>query len=294
MSNHLPLLKHLQQQTGQKLDAAQPRPVGGGDINQAFHLQAPGVDWFLKLNRAALEDMFQAEAAGLRELAAEQCLNTPAVVTAGSFQQHAYLVLDFIPLRGLDSAGHAALGHGLAALHRRQKDYFGWRRDNTIGATPQHNPRQTDWVIFWREQRLGKQLQFAAANGYGGKLQTQGEKLCERVDDFFHAHQPHPSLLHGDLWGGNAAMDAAGQPVIFDPACYYGDRETDIAMTELFGGFGREFYAAYQAEYPLERGYKTRKDLYNLYHILNHLNLFGGAYLSQAQHMISRLLAELG
>ena len=166
--------------------------------------------------------------------------------------------------------------------------------ENTIGSTPQHNNRHDDWVEFWRQERLGRQLQFAAGNGYGGVLQSQGEKLLERFQGFFQDYQPQASLLHGDLWGGNAAADGRGNPVMFDPACYFGDRETDIAMTELFGGFGAEFYAAYQAEYPLDAGYKVRKTLYNLYHILNHLNLFGRAYLAQANNMIEGLLAELG
>ena len=137
-------------------------------------------------------------------------------------------------------------------------------------------------------------MQLAAAQGYGGSLQKQGEKLSEKLAGLFHGYQPQASLLHGDLWGGNAAADQHANPVIYDPACYYGDREADIAMTELFGGFGAEFYAAYQAEWPLDAGYKVRKTLYNLYHILNHLNLFGRGYLGQADAMLARLLAELG
>ncbi len=169
----------------------------------------------------------------------------------------------------------------------------GYISGNTIGSTPQYNQRDNDWVHFWQQQRLGSQLQLAAANGYGGTLQTQGEQLLARLGEFFCDYRPQASLLHGDLWGGNAAADAKGQPVLFDPACYYGDREADIAMTELFGGFGSDFYAAYQAEFPLDAGYKTRKTLYNLYHIINHVNLFGSGYLSQANAMLGKLLAEL-
>jgi len=287
------LVRHLETQTGQYLQSPRFSCVGGGDINSAYRLQTANSDWFIKLNRADLAAMFSAEAAGLRELASIGTLRVPEVICFGEFQQHAYLVLEFIELGSLNSWSASLFGQQLARLHRQPQAYFGWPIDNTIGSTPQHNARHDDWVSFWRQQRLGAQLQFAAANGYGGSLQTQGEKLLERIGDFFSDYHPHPSLLHGDLWGGNAASDHQGQPVMFDPACYYGDREADMAMTELFGGFGRDFYDGYRGEYPLDAGYKTRKTLYNLYHILNHLNLFGHGYLSQANAMIGQLLAEL-
>jgi fructosamine-3-kinase len=287
------LISHLETQTGQSLHNHRLSSVGGGDINSAYRLQTANTDWFLKLNRASLAAMFAAEAAGLQELADIGPVRVPKVICFGEFQQHAYLLLEFIELGALDSRSASVFGQQLALLHQRPQAYFGWPIDNTIGSTPQYNTRHQDWVNFWREQRLGKQLQFAAANGYSGSLQTQGEKLLEKVGDFFSDYRPQPSLLHGDLWGGNAAADQHGQPIIFDPACYYGDRETDLAMTELFGGFSRDFYAAYQAEYPLDQGYQTRKTLYNLYHILNHLNLFGSGYLNQANRMIGQLLAEL-
>ncbi|HLF24376.1 MAG TPA: fructosamine kinase family protein, partial [Burkholderiales bacterium] len=134
-------------------------------------------------------------------------------------------------------------------------------------------------------------LDLAKRNGYAGKLQDAGEKLLARVAQFFAGYAPASSLLHGDLWSGNAAQDGAGAPVLFDPAVYYGDREADIAMTELFGGFSSSFYAAYRSTFPLDSGYTVRKNLYNLYHVLNHLNLFGGGYLRQAERMIDALLA---
>jgi fructosamine-3-kinase len=178
-------------------------------------------------------------------------------------------------------------------MHRATKQRFGWDRDNTIGSTPQHNAEHADWVTFWSEQRLGFQLDLAARNGYRGRLQKRGDLLRQQLGALLE-HSPVASLLHGDLWGGNIAYAADGQPVIFDPACYYGDREADLAMTELFGGFGGTFRAAYEEAWPLSPGYPVRKQLYNLYHIVNHLNLFGGGYLSQAESMIDRLLAELG
>ncbi|NOV28950.1 fructosamine kinase family protein [Methylomonas sp. ZR1] len=287
------LIDHLEAQTGQSLNNHRLSSVGGGDINSAYRLQAANIDWFIKLNRASLANMFVAEAAGLRELARIGEVRVPKVICFGECQQHAYLVLEFIELSSLHSRSASLFGEQLALLHQRPQAYFGWHIDNTIGSTQQHNARHDDWVSFWQQQRLGKQLQFAAANGYRGSLQTQGDKLLENIIAFFSDYRPHPSLLHGDLWGGNAASDKQGQPIIFDPACYYGDREADLAMTELFSGFSRDFYAAYQADYPLDPGYKTRKTLYNLYHILNHLNLFGSGYLNQANSMIAQLLAEL-
>ncbi len=145
---------------------------------------------------------------------------------------------------------------------------------------------------FWLTQRLGFQLQLAAAKGYSGRLQSQGERLLTELPALLAGHSP-PPLLHGDLWSGNYSVDACGAPVIFDPAIYYGDRETDIAMTELFGGFSPRFYQAYNEVYPLPEGYRLRKSLYNLYHVLNHLNLFGGGYMAQAEQLIGSLLREV-
>lgn len=294
MSAMQQLIEHLQQRTGQVLQSPCLNNVGGGDINQAYRLQASGVNWFVKVNQAELQEMFVAEAAGLEELAQTGAVRTPGVITCGSFQSQAYLVLEYIELQSLRGQGQAKFGQQLAQLHRIPQKSFGWQRDNTIGSTAQSNKLCNDWVVFWQEQRLGKQLEFAANNGYTGALQVKGEKLLERLAEFFGGHQPQASLLHGDLWGGNVAADEQGRPVMFDPACYYGDREVDIAMTELFGGFAKDFYAVYQAEFPLDSGYQIRKSLYNLYHILNHLNLFGRAYLGQACGMIESLLAELG
>lgn len=286
------LLQQLQETTGQTLRNPRISSVGGGDINVAYRLQSDNVDWFIKTNRASLATMFAAEAAGLRELAALNEVRVPKVIEHGQCGGQAYLVLEYIALTGLHGNSARLFGAQLARLHRKAQPYFGWPIDNTIGSTPQYNQRHDDWVTFWQTQRLGKQLEFAAGNGYTGSLQRKGEKLLEKIPVFFTDYRPQPSLLHGDLWGGNASADHKGNPVMYDPACYYGDREADIAMTELFGGFGADFYAAYQAEYALDAGYKTRKTLYNLYHILNHLNLFGGGYRHQAENMMDRLLAE--
>jgi protein-ribulosamine 3-kinase len=286
--------EHIEAATGQAFTVLSSQAVGGGDINSAFRLQGRDRSYFVKLNRAGLAAMFEAEFEGLKELASTQALRVPTAITAGSTTDHAFLVLENIEFGSSNRASERLLGQQLARLHAVKQPYFGWRRDNTIGSTRQPNGQYRDWPGFWREQRLGFQLQLAAANGHGGRLQTSGERLLGDLDALFDGYAPEPSLLHGDLWAGNAAVDKQGLPVIFDPACYYGDREADLAMTELFGGFGRDFYAAYRDTWPLDDGYRVRKTLYNLYHILNHLNLFGGGYLRQAESMMALLQAEAG
>jgi fructosamine-3-kinase len=249
--------------------------------------------YFVKVNRADLLSMFEAEAAGLGEMAATRTIRVPSPLCTGIAGSQAYIVMEDVPMGGCAGGGAARAGRQLAAMHRTTRPGFGWDRDNTIGSTPQPNSPDPDWVAFWRERRLGFQLGLAARKGYGGRLQSLGERLLADFPALID-HAPRPSLLHGDLWGGNLGFDRQGEPVIFDPAVYYGDREADLAMTELFGGFGGDFYAAYDEAWPLDRGYRVRRTLYNLYHILNHLNLFGGGYLGQAQGMMERLLAENG
>ena len=267
-------------------------PVGGGCIHSAYCIDGDDKSYFVKLNSAECASMFEAEAQALQEMAATQTVKVPQPVCQGTAEGAAYLVLEWLPLRSCHAAGDRILGRRLADMHRIEQPYYGWTQDNFIGSTPQRNDHANDWTEFWQTQRLGYQLELAAEQGHGGRLQSDGARLCDRLDHFFGSYSPQPSLLHGDLWGGNHAMGESGEPILFDPACYYGDREADLAMTELFGGFGADFYAAYNESYPLDPGYSTRKTLYNLYHVLNHLNLFGGSYLSQAESMIQRLLAE--
>ena len=255
-------------------------PVSGGCIHRCYRAQRDGRAVFLKLNEARFADAFAAEADGLAALRAAGC-RAPEPIALGSAGANAYLVLEFLELRS--HGDFAALGTMLAALHRRQAERFGWARDNYIGSTPQPNRWCESWSMFWREQRLEPQLALAAKNGYRLDVPPMGKLLA--------GHAPAPSLLHGDLWSGNAGFLADGAPVLFDPAVYYGDREADLAMTELFGGFAPQFYAAYNAAWPLAPGYEQRKHLYNLYHLLNHLNLFGGGYLAQVRAGL-RLLAR--
>ncbi len=276
-------------QAGRPFHATRAEEAGGGCINRALVLTGNGETYFVKLNSAHLQDMFEAEAAGLNEILATHSLRAPRPVCTGRAGSEAFLVLEHLELGGHGS--EAALGRGLAAMHRTSHEQFGWERDNTIGSTPQINNRETDWVTFYREQRLRYQLERAVDNGER-RLQREGETLLAALPSFFTDYRPQPSLLHGDLWGGNRGALPDGTPVIFDPAVYYGDREADLAMTELFGGFGAGFYAAYHEAWPLDPGYKVRRDLYNLYHVLNHFNLFGGGYAGQALRMMQSLLAE--
>jgi len=268
-------------------------PVGGGCINRGFGLRTDAGELFVKLNSAGKLAMFEAEAAGLEEIAASKTVRVPQPICAGSDGARSWLVLEFLRI-GRAGPAMGRLGEQLAAMHRTTRSRFGWKRDNTIGSTPQVNTEHSDWISFWRAQRIGYQLRLAQSNGHGGALQRDGERLLERLPAFFDSYMPVPSLLHGDLWGGNAAALEGGEPVIFDPAVYYGDREADLAMTELFSGFSPAFHSAYRSAWPLDAGYSTRRDLHNLYHVLNHLNLFGGSYLRQSQEMIARLLAEVG
>jgi protein-ribulosamine 3-kinase len=279
---------------GRRFDDAPEKAVGGGSINECYRWSGADGPVFVKVAVPGRAVMLEAEADGLDALANARVVRVPRVLAHGVADGHAFLALEWIDFGGTTARSEALLGEQLAALHRITASQFGWRRDNTIGSTEQCNDRDTDWPRFFATQRLGFQLELAERNGYGGRLTERGRRLCGVLGGLFPGHRPHPSLLHGDLWSGNHGADAAGAPVIFDPAVYFGDREADIAMTQLFGGFGAAFYAAYDAVWPLPAGAGERTELYNLYHVLNHMNLFGGGYRRQAEAMIDRLLALVG
>lgn len=265
-------------------------PQAGGDINRAFRLQLGDRCFFVKTNRAGLLPMFEAERIGLDAIAATKTIRVPEVYLTGCQGDRAYIVMEYIELGGRADPGR--LASALAAMHRCSHRQFGFECDNTIGSTPQCNSYCDDWLEFWRRHRLGYQLQLAERNGFGAGLVEAGNRLSERLAYFFDGYRPVPSLLHGDLWSGNQAVDVSGNPVIYDPACYYGDHEAELAMMELFGHPGEAFFAQYRDHFPIDAGYRLRRDLYNLYHLINHANLFGGGYASQAQAMIERLLAQ--
>lgn len=278
--------------TGHRLTAHTVTPIGGGCINQTYLLADPAQRYFVKVNESDRADMFAAEAAALAELLSAQTVKVPMPICHGTTESYSYNVMEFMKLSRAGAKSAGELGRQLAKLHQRTCNFFGWVRDNTIGTTPQKNPKSDNWVDFWREHRLGYQLNLAKRNGCEANLLTQGNQLSTRLEGLFSGYTAQASLLHGDLWSGNYA-EADGAPVIFDPASYYGDREADLAMTELFGGFPKSFYEAYQETFPLHPGYAIRKDLYNLYHVLNHFNLFGPSYLPQAYQLINRLLSTL-
>lgn len=266
------------------------RALGGGVGGARWRLTTGDESWFVKSGEGAV---LAAEADGLEALAATATVRVPRVEAADGGDE-GFLVTEWLQLGGQSAQAGERLGEALAALHLAPAAGYGWPHHNFIGATQQFNTPTADWVGFFREQRLLFQLRLAAENGYRGRLQEQGAMLAADLPELFAGYVPKPSLLHGDLWGGNWGMLTEGGPVVFDPAVYRGDREADIAMTELFGGFGPEFYAAYRMHAPLEPGYRVRRDLYNLYHVLNHLNLFGEGYLGQAEGLMRRLLSELG
>jgi protein-ribulosamine 3-kinase len=273
---------------GAGVDSAQA--VTGGCIHACYRLTSGAAQLFVKLNAARFADAFAAEADGLEALRAAG-LRAPEPLAHGASGGRAFLALEWLELR--DRGDFAALGRALAELHRRTGASFGWRRDNYIGATPQDNGELSDWIEFWRVRRLAPQLALAEVHGHGAALLNDLALLMEKLPALFADYMPLASLLHGDLWRGNGGFLADGSPVVFDPAVYRGDRETDLAMTELFGGFPPDFYAAYREAWPLEPGYATRKHLYNLYHLLNHLNLFGGGYLGQVRAVLGLLLHAL-
>ena len=260
------------------------RPAAGGCINNGVHIETEtGAAFFLKTNSHAPADMFAREAEGLAALAATHTLRVPEVhlVEPG-----------FLLLEDLQPAARAAdywqvLGRGLAQLHTHTSPQFGFAHDNYIGSTPQPNGWIADGFAFFAERRLGYQARLAHSRDLLTAAEAAAvERLAARLPQLV---PPQPaSLLHGDLWAGNAIADGYGAPALIDPAAYYGWAEAELGMTALFGGFPAEFYMAYEAERPLEPGWRGRLDLYNLYHLLNHLNLFGRSYHGQVMEIVRR------
>jgi protein-ribulosamine 3-kinase len=276
-----------------KCAASPERRVAGGSINDCYRWLAGRTPLFVKVAARAAAPGFEAEAAGLAELGRTCALRVPKVLACGETAELAFLALEWLERGAADERCEARMGEGLAAQHATSAAAFGWRRDNTIGSTPQANGYLDSWIEFYRERRLRPQLALAVANGFGSLLGRSGERLIEALPQILGGHRPEPALLHGDLWGGNWFAMKDGEPAVFDPAVYYGDREADLAMTRLFGGFGPAFYRAYEQAAPLPPGAEVRCELYNLYHLLNHANLFGGGYALEARDLIERLLAEV-
>ena len=284
----------IEASTGEDFPVANSRPVSGGDISDAHVLESKSRKYFVKINRAHRVDMFEAEFEGLKEIQHSNSIKVPNPICYNSSSNYSYLVLEFIQFAHQNNRQcQQMLGEQIAAMHQCTAQRFGWYRDNTIGATKQINEQSDEWVAFYGARRLGVQLSLALEKGASHKLAKTVDRLHDNLESFFKTYSPVPSLLHGDLWSGNYAISELGEPVIFDPATYFGDREADIAMTELFGGYDGAFYEAYNSVFPLDDGYSVRKKLYNLYHIMNHFNLFGGGYERQAIATAESLLAEI-
>jgi fructosamine-3-kinase len=263
--------------------------IGGSGSVSVWSLAIGGARFFVKAAAPEDADMLFAEVDALAALRGAAAVRVPGAYASGKAEDAAFVAFEWLDIA--DGGRDASLGRALALLHAVTAPRYGWHRDNYIGTTPQQNGWGDDWVAFFRDRRLAPQLARATRNGCGGRLARDGERLLDCVPELLEGHEPAASLLHGDLWAGNAGRLADDTPVVFDPASYYGDREADLAMTELFGGFSPDFYAAYAEAAPLPPGYLRRRTLYNCYHVLNHLNLFGAAYRSRAEAMVAELVA---
>jgi len=284
------LIDEIARSAGVRVRGTDVARVAGGSIDRAYRIAATPAPIFVKVGAAATLPMYEVEALALSALREAGGVRVPDVLATGATSAGAFLVLEWIELVAPTEDAEAALGRGLAKLHRDTAPQYGWARDNRIGATRQPNAPADDWTPFFREQRLGFQRDLAGAAGLPTSVRRSLDRLSGDLEHLIGGHATRPSLVHGDLWGGNWGATADAEPVIFDPAVHYADREVDIAMTRLFGGFGRRFYAAYEAEWPLPDGWEQRAVVYNLYHLLNHYNLFGAGYLEQ----IRASLAVLG
>lgn len=267
-------------------------PVAGGDINQAYRVQTSSAAYFIKVSDVAHANrMLLAESSGLDLMRSIPDVQTPRPFTVGHAHGEAFLLMEWLAAsnsREDRETAQEGLGRMVARLHRHPSDSYGLDHDNFIGKLPQTNARTADWTTFFIHHRLRKQLDMTARYMVDIRLQKQFEQVFNRLESLY-PHEP-PSLVHGDLWGGNYLVTDAGRPVLIDPAVYYGNREMDIAMTTLFGGFSDRFYAAYHEAYPLQPGWKDRVDLWNLYPLLVHLNLFGPSYLEAVQRNLKKYM----
>lgn len=280
-------------------------PVGGGCIHHGTRIDTDtGASYFLKWSPDVPAGMFEAEAEGLRALREAGPVKVPEPL-AWDERSPAWLLMEYVA-PGADDVRGAALGRGLAAIHGSEassnpsashesaasRRRFGWSRDNWIGSLPQQNPPTASWGAFWRDARIFPQLESCRAHG---RLRDEiFDRLLAAVAGAL-ASVTASALIHGDLWSGNAYRSAAGTPVLVDPAVYRGDGEVDLAMSELFGGFDRAFYRAYEAERPITAEYRAfKRDLYQLYYLLVHVNIFGVSYEARARRAAERALAGMG
>ena len=278
--------EQISQSIGEDFICNDVRDIPEGDSHQAFRISDGKRRFFVKTNEKNQIENFNAEADGLAHLAQAQLFKVPKVVTQGIVSDRSFLVLEFIHLTQGDSAHWHQFGKNLALLHQQHsQQMYGWQEDNYIGRSVQINQWHKKWSVFFAEQRIGYMLQMLAEQG---NTLANIDKVVSSVETILAGHAPQASMLHGDLWKGNTGF-FKGQAVIYDPAFYYGDRETDIAMTELFGRFPEQFYQAYNAQWPLDAEYEYRKPIYQLYHTLNHALTFGGYYIDSAKQVLKNL-----
>jgi fructosamine-3-kinase len=293
MSLPAPLLEVLQTRFGR---VGRCHPVSGGSVNQAHRVETERKGpIFVKHNPAAPAGLFRAEAEGLRALAeaAREPLVVPRVIAFADADGRApaWIALEWLDGTRCDASAEAHLGRGLALLHGRRQAGWGWHQGNFIGALPQANTPRASWTEFWRDHRLAPQLRRAVDAGHHPGRPADWEQLFARLGYVLAtAEAEGPSLIHGDLWSGNVLATARG-PALVDPAVYHGHREVDLAMAELFGGFGDAFRAAYQETLPLQPGYpRERRPVYQLYYLLVHVNLFGAPYVEQTAALLRACL----
>ena len=270
-------------------EQAKLEAVSGGSIARSYRLSDGQNQSFIKCLDAAEGAILEAEQEGLNRLANTRTLAVPKVIGSGEIDQLAWLAIEWCEMHGMTAEADDLLGEQLAALHRNEGEYYGLEYNNFIGRTPQLNSPTENWTEFFFQHRLGFQLRLLDRNSPKHQWEQQLQGLRNQWEHQFPDYQPQASLLHGDLWSGNVALLQDGRPLVFDPAVHYGDRECDLAMADLFGGFSDRFYQSYNRSWPLARGWPQRRRYYQLYHLLNHANLFGGHYIEICRKLVAEL-----
>lgn len=280
-----PFKKHIAQELG--IPILNIKAVSGGDISKAYCIDTSAQRFFLKVNESANAlKMFHTEKEGLQMITKTKAIKAPEVLCCGQFDASSFILMDFIASKNPTSKNFETLGRQLAVMHAIDVGgSYGWNQDNYIGSLPQSNKNHADWTLFYVRERLWPQIRWAheknLLNAEEIPSETKLLKGCERLFP-----KVRPALLHGDLWGGNYLIDTHEVPFLIDPAVYFGHHEVDLAMTQLFGGFSSEFYAAYAEQIPLEPLYNERRDVYQLYYLLVHLNLFGSSYYAPVKQLL--------